>query len=212
MEKFFMLLGFAEILLVVFMQWQVYIKKIIITFSISSFILAVFLFILGYYSHENILILIAILTIIVRTLFIPIFMLKTLKRDKWRVRESAPVMGTASSIICSILIVVLGFIIYITTIYEFTHLRAGAIPLAIILQGIFLIISRRNTMIQLVGYMVMENGVLMFGAFLFPGLPFIFEAGIILDLIGIVMIGSLVNRLRENYVPDILEDLEELKG
>ena len=207
-----MLIGFLEILLIVFMQWQVYIEKIIFTFSVSSLLLGIFLIALGFIEHEHLLFLIAAFTIIVRTFFIPIFMIKTLKRDKWRVRESAPVMGTASSIICSILLVVLSYIVYITNIFQYTHLKSGAVPFAIIFQGIFLIISRRNTLIQLIGYMVMENGVLMFGATLFPGLPFVFEAGIILDLIGIVMISSLLNKLRENYVPDVLEELKELKG
>jgi hydrogenase-4 component E len=211
-ERLFLLFTCIQILLIVFIQWQVYIKKNIITFAMSSFILACFLFILGIEKGENTLILISILTVIVRTFFIPRFMIVKLTKEHWRARESAPIMGTASGIICSILIVILFYVVYTFTLYNYLKIRAGALPLAMILQGLFLIISKRNTFVQLIGYMIMENGVLLFGAVLFPGLPFIFEAGIILDLLGIVMISAIINRLRENYVPDMLEDIEELKG
>ncbi len=211
-EKLFLLFTSFQILLVVFIQWQVYIKKNIITFAISSFILAIYLFFLGSAKGESSLIFIAILTIIVRTIFIPRFMIVKLTKEHWRVRESAPTMGTASGIICSILIVILCYIVYTFTLYNYLKVRAGALPLAMILQGLFLIISKRNTFVQLIGYMIMENGVLLFGASLFPNLPFIFEAGIILDLLGIVMISGIINKLRENYVPDTLEEIEELKG
>ena len=211
-EEIFLLTACLMILLNVFIQWQVYIKKNIITFSINSLILAFFLLLLGYEKSEKTLYLIAILTIIVRVVFIPRFMIVRLSKDHWREREIYPIMGTASAIICSILVVILGYIVYTFTLYDFLKIRSGALPIAIILQGLFLIISKRNTFVQLIGYMIMENGVLLFGAKLFPGLPLIFEAGIVLDLIGIVMISEIVNRLRENYVPEELEDIEELKG
>ena len=212
MEKIFLLVSCIQILLIVFIQWQVYIKKNIITFAISSFILALYLALLGVKTGEKTLILVAILTFLVRTIFIPKYMIVKLTKEPWRARESSPIMGTASGIISSILIVILCYIVYTFTLYNYLKVRSGALPIAIILQGLFLIISKRNTFVQLLGYMIMENGVLFFGAKLFPGLPLIFEAGIILDLIGIVMISGLINRLRENYVPDTLEDIEELKG
>ena len=212
MDKLFLLTSCIQILLIVFIQWQVYIKKNIITFAVSSFLLSLFLLKIGIKNSESTLILIALLTFLVRTVLIPRFMIIKLTKDHWRARESSPITGTASGIIFSILIVILCYVVYTFTLYNYIHIRTGALPIAIILQGLFLIISKRNTFVQLLGYMIMENGVLLFGAVMFPGLPLIFEAGIILDLLGIVMISGLINRLRENFVPDSLEDIEELKG
>ncbi len=212
MEQLFLLVSCIQILLVVFIQWQVYIKKNIITFAVSSFILSLFLLQSGISNGENTLIFIALLTFFIRTIFIPRYMIVKLTKEHWRAREVAPVMGTASAIICSIIIVIISYITYTLTLYNYLHVKIGALPIAIILQGLFLIISKRNTFVQLIGYLIMENGVLFFGAILFPGLPLIFEAGIILDLLGIVMITGLINRLRENYVPDTLEEIEDLKG
>ena len=212
MDKLFLLISCIQILLIIFIQWQVYIKKNIITFAVSSFILSLFLLKTGIGNGEEPLILIAVLTFIIRTILIPGYMIRKLTKEHWRSRESSPTMGTASAIICSILLVIFCYIIYTFTFYNFINVKTGALPIAIIFQGLFLIISKRNTFVQLLGYMIMENGVLFFGAVLFPGLPLIFEAGIILDLIGIVMVSGIINGLRENFVPDALEDIEELKG
>ncbi len=201
MEKIFLFICCILILLNIFIQWQVYIKKNIITFAFGSFLLGIYFFIHG-------VIYIGILTILIRTIFIPRYMILKLSKEHWREREVYPTIGTASSIIGSILFVILCYVIFTLTLYKFIKFRTEALPLAIILQGIFLIISKRNTFVQLIGYMIMENGVLLFGVKNFPHLPFIFEAGILLDLIGIVMLSSLIGRLRKNYV----EDIDELKG
>jgi hydrogenase-4 component E len=136
-ENIFLLTACLIILLDVFIQWQVYIKKNIITFSINSLILAIFLFILGYKNSEQSFYLISILTIIVRVIFIPRFMVIRLTKDHWRERETYPIMGTASAIICSILIVILCYIVYTFTLFDFLKIRSGALPIAIIFQGLF---------------------------------------------------------------------------
>jgi len=216
MQGIFSLTGFFLIVLLFFMQWEVYVKKIIITFSVSSFILSGFLLYLGIVNEEHILIALSALTAAVRGFFIPYIMFYSLRKDTWRARESEPLMGTATSILISVLIVIFAYILYRSTLYEFIKVPEGSLPIALMLQGSFLMISRRNTFIQMVGYMVMENAVILFSGYIFPGLPFVIEAGVILDLIGIVMIFALLMQIRENTVssgaPDSYENIEELKG
>ena len=76
MGKFFALIGFFEILLVLFMQWEVYTKKIITTFSIASYMIAIFLFYLGIMENKYLVVILTILTAGVRGFFIPWFMKK----------------------------------------------------------------------------------------------------------------------------------------
>ncbi len=83
--------------------------------------------------------------------------------------------------------------------------------MALLLQGAFLIISRRNAFIQLIGYMTMENALFLFEGYLFPGLPFIVEAGIVLDLIGIIAIAGVVVRMMKDSSADV-DDFDELRG
>ncbi len=212
MDKMLLLFGSIEVLLVIFMQWQVYIKKTIITFSISSFFMASFLLYIGMNTKEPVVIYVALLTLLVRVIFIPYFMIKKLKKEKWRARETQPTFGIASSIIFSILSAVVGYFVYYVSLYDDLQIRSGAVLLSLMFQGVFLMISKRNAFTQLVGYMIMENSILIFGTYFYPGLSLTIEAGVVLDLIGVVMISSLIGRLRENFVPDSLENSEELKG
>lgn len=218
LNSIFVLVGFIQIALVTFMQWQTYISSVIKTFSIGSYVLAAFLLAAGYVGHEPYLIALGGLTALIRAWFIPSFLSRMLRRDRWRAREIKPVLGIASTIIFSLLFAVFGYVIYAWTMYDYVHSALGAIPVALFLQGAFLIISRRTPTTQLIGYLVMENALYLFG-FLFPELPFVVEAGVVLDVIGTIMISGVIVRLKEEPAQNAdvddstpREDFTELRG
>lgn len=211
LNEIFFLVGFIQIAFVTFMQWQIYISSVIKTFSVGSYFLAAFLLAAGYVNSEPYVIALGILTAVIRAWFIPSFLSKMLRRDRWRARELKPVMGVASTIIISLLSAVFGYVLYTWTMYEFVHSALGAIPVAIFLQGAFLIISRGNPITQLIGYLVMENALYLFG-YLFPELPFVVEAGVVLDVIGTIMISGVIVRLKEEPSQSSEEEFIELRG
>ncbi len=211
MKDVYLIVGFLQIVLIIFMQWQIYLKKIIITFAVSSFAIAVFLFVNGTILNSMNLLILASLTIVIRGVFIPLYMLKKLN-TQYREREVKHTIPTAASIIISLLLVALAYVIYRFTLYDVIDIKAGSIPIAIILQGIFLIISRNNAFVQLIGYMVMENSLFLLIGYMFPELPFVVEGGILLDLVGIVMISGIIMRLREDIVPNVIDEFEEFRG
>ncbi|MGC9219621.1 MAG: hydrogenase 4 membrane component (E)-like protein, partial [Athalassotoga sp.] len=181
------------------------------TFSIGSYIISIFLFYLSFIQHSYLVFILAILTAAIRGFFIPTFILRRLARDPWRERESKPAMGTAFSIIISLVIAIFAYVLYDVTMLNFVGVLSGAIPVVLIFQGAFLIISRKNAFIQLIGYMVMENAAFLFTGYLFPDLPFSVEAGTVLDLIGVVMISGIVMRMRESTSKKS-DDFDELRG
>lgn len=105
----------------------------------------------------------------------------------------------------------LGYVIYTWTMYDYVQSTSGAVPVALFLQGAFLIMSRGNSITQLIGYLVMENALYLFGS-LFPELPFVVEAGVVLDVIGTIMISGVIVRLREDKIENTEEDFTELRG
>lgn len=211
LNDIFFFVGFVQIALVVFMQWQIYISSVIKTFSIGSYFLAAFLFTAGYVNHQPYLMALGVLTAVTRAWLIPSFLSRMLRRDRWRARELKPVIGVASTIIISLLFAVFGYVLYMWTMYGFVHSILGAIPVAIFLQGSFLIISRSNPVTQLIGYLVMENALYLFGYF-FPELPFVVEAGVVLDVVGTVMISGVIVRLKQEPSQTAGEDFTELRG
>ncbi len=211
LDNAFLLVGFLEIAMVMFMQWEVYITNIIKTFSISSYLIAVLFIIVGFINKENYILILAALTALTRGWLIPFYLNRILRKDKWRARETSPLVGISSSILISLLIAVVGYLLYSLTLSNYIKSNLGSIPITLMLQGMFLIISRSSTFTQLIGYLIMENAMYMFG-YIFPELPFIVEAGIVLDLLGVVMISGAIIRLREDVVQSGTEDYKELKG
>lgn len=211
LDNAFLLVGFLEIALVMFMQWEVYITNIIKTFSISSYLIAILFLIVGFINKENYILVLAALTALTRGWLIPFYLNRILRKDKWRARETSPLVGISSSILISLLIAVVGYLLYSLTLSNYIKSNLGSIPITLMLQGMFLIISRSSTFTQLIGYLIMENAMYMFG-YIFPELPFIVEAGIVLDLLGVVMISGAIIRLREDVIKNGSEEYTELKG
>lgn len=218
MEQTFEILGFLLIVLTLLMQWEIYVNRVIVLFSVSSFIVALFLILLGINrpGDNSMLFILAGLTILTRGLIIPIIMnraLHSLYKKSWRVREDEPILGIGGSILASLVLILIGYFIYQNSLYEVLKISSGSVPFALFLQASLLIISRKNAYIQMMGFLVMENAVVMLSAWVFSGLPFVVEAGAILDLLGLVVVSSLIIRVRESAIMqegDIYE--KELKG
>lgn len=211
LDNAFLLVGFIEIALVIFMQWEIYITNIIKTFSIGSYLIAILFFIVGFLNNEKYILILAALTALTRGWLIPFYLLRIIRKDKWRARETSPLVGIASSILISLLITVIGYLLYSLTLAKYINSNLGSIPITLMMLGLFLIISRSSTFTQLIGYLVMENAMYLFG-YIFPELPFIVEAGIVLDLLGVVMISGAIIRLREDSIQNGSEEYTELKG
>lgn len=62
------------------------------------------------------------------------------------------------------------------------------VALATMLSGLFLIITRRKALAQVLGYLVLENGIYAFAVASLAELPFMVEMGILLDLIVAVLV------------------------
>jgi len=218
MNQTFEVLGFLLIVLTLLMQWEAYVTGVIFLFAVSSFIVALFLVLLGLSrpGQNYLLFVLAGLTLTIRGLIIPIIMNKALHRlyeKPWRVREDKPAMGAGGSILVSLALIVLGYFIYQNSLYEVLKIRSGSVPFALFLQASLLIISRRHAYIQMIGFLMVENAVVMLSGWVFSGLPFIVEAGAILDLLGLVVVSSLIIRVRENAILQEGEGFEsELRG
>ena len=79
-----------------------------------------------------------------------------------------------------------------------TLLVPGA--LASVLTGFVLLVGRAKAIAQVCGYLVLENGIYLFGLLLIRSTPLLVESGILLDLIvGIFVIGIIVDRIQRAF-------------
>lgn len=74
------------------------------------------------------------------------------------------------------------------------------IALATLLLGFLVIVTRRKAVTQVVGYLMLENGVFVFGQALARELPFVVELGILLDvLVGVFVMGIAIHQISREF-------------
>lgn len=75
---------------------------------------------------------------------------------------------------------------------------------ATVVCGFLLLVGRAKAISQVCGYLVLENGIYLFGLLLIGSTPLVVEAGILLDLtVAVFVIGIIVDRIQREF--DTLE-------
>ena len=82
--------------------------------------------------------------------------------------------------------------------HQGTLLVPGAI--AAMLTGFILLIGRVKAISQVCGYLILENGIYLFGLLLINSTPLLVESGILLDVtVGVFVIGIIVDRIQRAF-------------
>ena len=77
-------------------------------------------------------------------------------------------------------------------------LVAGA--MASVLTGLLLLIGRSKAISQVCGYLILENGIYLFGLLLIHSVPLLVEGGILLDLtVAVFVTGIIVDRIQRAF-------------
>ncbi len=72
--------------------------------------------------------------------------------------------------------------------------------LASIITGFVLLTTRSKAISQVCGYLILDNGIYLFGLLLIHAVPFMVEAGILLDLtVAVFVIGIIVDRIQRAF-------------
>ncbi|PTY07435.1 hydrogenase [Opitutaceae bacterium EW11] len=72
--------------------------------------------------------------------------------------------------------------------------------LASVLTGFVMLIGRTKAISQVCGYLILENGIYLFGLLLLKATPLLVDAGILLDLtVGVFVIGIIVDRIQRAF-------------
>ena len=83
---------------------------------------------------------------------------------------------------------------------------------ATLFTGFLLLIGRSKAISQVCGYLILENGIYLFGLLLVGATPLIVEAGILLDLIvAVFVIGIIMDRIQREFDSLDTRKLSELR-
>lgn len=125
------------------------------------------------------------------------------------------VVGLPASVILAILLAVLAFL-------ASSHISAGGpaagmprlgVAISVVLIGLFLISTRRHVVAQLVGLLTLENGMLSGALAVAPGMPWIIEFGVLIDvLVAVSVMGLLVTLIHRELATADTTELRRLRG
>lgn len=156
----------------------------------------------------------AMLTFFVKVVFLPFIILRVNK--KLRSNDLVPMnMSQGLSLLIGIFLIGFSHILNSSGFFSTSHLSSGYSFFAIssILIGCFYMLSHRALLCQIIGIIVMENGIFLYSVSLTNGMPLIFEFGTFFDLlIGVLVMGIMTNYIHGLFESTDTENLTELKG
>lgn len=88
-----------------------------------------------------------------------------------------------------------------------------AAAVALLLTGAFLMVSRKKALMQIIGLLVLENGIFLAALTTTFGMPLVIEIGIFFDLLmGVLLMGLFVFRIRDTFEHLDVSKLRRLRG
>jgi hydrogenase-4 component E len=165
---------------------------------------------LGKYFH---ILLVVLAALVVKGWLIP-YLLRRAIREVHIQREVDPYIGyTVSLLLCALgtgLSLILAHMLPLKAGTQVMLLVPAA--LSTLFTGFLVLVSRRKALTQVVGYLVLENGIYLFGLLLVEEMPLLVETGILLDLfVGVFVMGIVINHIRNAFDSTDTRHLAELK-
>jgi hydrogenase-4 component E len=135
-------------------------------------------------------------------------------------RELEPLAGYSLSAGIVLLIMLFSFLVssYLPMPSGASKAADVAMPTAftLALSGLFIVIARKKALTQVIGFLMFENGITLFGTAVMREHPVIVELGILLDVLALVFImGITVYQIRREFAHidsdklNLLDDLSE---
>lgn len=170
--------------------------------------------VMGMATGEREIFIAAVLTIIIKAGVIPVVLQKVVARIGV-CREVKSYVNMKMSFVACAGLVIVSYYVSSQVIGIGAGIARSALPAAIsmILIGAFVMISRKMAVMQIVGLMVMENGLYLAGVGTTHGMPLVVELGIFLDiLVGALIMGILAFRINRTFDTIDTEYLKNLRG
>jgi hydrogenase-4 component E len=138
-------------------------------------------------------VLLAVGALALKSLLIPWMMFRAIREASIR-REMEPIVGFVGSMVLGGIGVALAFAFSSRLPLPGGDAHSFLVPTALstVWTGLLLVVSRKKAVNQVLGFLVLENGVFVFGLLLSGFMPVMVEAGVLLDLFAAVFVMGIV--------------------
>jgi hydrogenase-4 component E len=129
-------------------------------------------------------------------------------------REVEPLVGYIGSLLIATLTLAIAFWLSARLPLPAPAVSGLVVPVALFttLTGLFLIVTRRTALTQVLAYLVLENGIYVFGVGLVQGTPMLVELGVLLDVfVAVFVMGIAIFHINREFDHIDTEQLTVLK-
>jgi len=213
----FSLIAIASLLLAFVMLGSRWLRHYLFAFTAESWLIGILSASVGYYGGYPELYLIAILTFLFRGCLLPYLIFRIIRRMHVS-REVHVILQASSSLVIGALAVVfaLGVASQIGAELGFggtVVVLALTVMLSMKLIGFLMLTVRHEAISQILGLLVLENGIFLGAQILVPGMPLLIEIVILFDLLIVVAcFGLLVQYLMTHVGTTSTLQLRRLVG
>jgi len=158
-------------------------------------------------------ILLVVVTVSLKGFVIPGFLSHAMREAEIQ-HEVAPVVNFMSSLLLGAVGTGLAMVFSSTLPLAGEHTDLLLVPASFstVWTGFLLLTTRKKAIMQVLGYLLLENGIFLFGLLLLEAMPFLVEVGVLLDLFtGVFVMGIIIYHINREFASISTEHLTELK-
>lgn len=143
----------------------------------------------------------AVASVLLKGWLIPVILFRALRQVAIK-REVEPSLGLLPSLLLGALTTVLSVAAASRLPFAETRLAPLLVPasFATVAAGFIVITTRRKAISQVLGFLMLENGIFVFGLLLVEAMPFLVEVGVLLDLfVGIFVLSIIIHHINREF-------------
>ena len=182
-------------------------------FALQSVFLAVTAALVAFLTGAHHIYIAAALTVIIKVIVLTRILKAVIERLNVKRELELNINIPSSLLICGVLVILAFYITQPIISLGFLLTQDSlAIALAIVLIGFFIMIARKKAVTQVIGFLVIENGLFLGATAAAYGMPLIVELGVFFDiLVAGLIIGVYTHRLQDTFDSVDTSKLTELK-
>jgi len=210
--SFVNLLLVGVLLLNLFMLGTSRIRGLIQAAALQGVVLGVLMLTMGESSGWNTAML-AIATVLLKGSVIPRMLRRALREAQIK-REIEPLIGFAPTMLVGALgtLLSIAFASGLPLAPQHRELLIVPASFSTVVTGFILLTTRIKAITQAIGYLVLENGIFIFGMLLVDAMPFLVEIGVLLDVfVGIFVVSIIIHHIHREFASLDTRRLASLK-
>jgi hydrogenase-4 component E len=191
--------------------WRRDLAAIVTTLACQGVALAVVVATVALHAHDGALGAVAAVVLILKGVVVPHLLRQVVRIDPGS-RESAPLVNVPTSLVAAGVLIVLAYLASgpLSALAHTDATRLVPLATATVLVGFLVMVTRRKAVSQIVGLLLIDNGVALSGFLLTAGVPVLVELGVSLDVllvVGVLRVLSAALHRRHGAI-----DLDQLRG